>query len=420
MRRPPLLGAAAVLLLATASQVGAAPAANGKITGRVAPALRPTALTETTVLAIDASNLSVAGNTLATRAGTYSVTVPPGVYLAAAERVGQGAPEARGLSRLVRVKSGKAVSPPQITRRPQSSSGSSRHEGKLVLAVKELTAPSGRPEGRGLASMLQTDLWIVGHHCITLVEWMRRADILAEIRFQRSKSVDPSTRVTPRLIQPDVFVEGSVSTTGSSISWNIRLRRAGGGVVATDRGSVPMSQYLTVSRDIAERLLDKLGEDCLPTTIEGTFSGDLRVAGRSTFNGKIRFVRILPPRASGIAEYKVARVEFTTTIQAGGNCQGSATERVMLTNPDPNLSKLILETRPIPGKGYRYTIVSMFQRATPRQVTFTCNGAPASVPWIPAAALNTGSQKFTDGATFEGTNNEIATNVYRWKLEGSK
>jgi hypothetical protein len=234
--------------------------------------------------------------------------------------------------------------------------------------------------------MLQTDLWIAGHHCITLVEWMRRADILAELRFQRTRFVDPSTRVTPNLIRPDVFVQGSVSTTASSISWNIQLRRVGSGrVVASDNGSVPWSQYVTISRDIAERLLDKLGEDCLPSVIEGSFSGDLRVAGRTNFDGKIRFVRIQPSRASGIAEYRVARVEFTTTIAAGPGCQGSATERVTLTNVDPNLSKLILETRPVPGKGYRYTIVSMFQRSAPQQITFTCNGAPLSIPWIPAA-----------------------------------
>jgi hypothetical protein len=414
-----LIAAAAAILVVCASQAGAAPVADGKIAGRVAPALRPASGSETSVQAVDASNLTVAASGQVTRAGTYRLTVPPGVYLVAAAKVGRRTSPASGFSRLVRVRDGRTASPPQIRRRPQSAAGGSRVDGKPVLAVKEFTTQPSGIHGRALAGMLETDLFIAGDPCIVLVEWMRRADILAEIRLQQSNLVDPSTRVTPRLIRPDIFVEGSVSTSATSISWNVRMRQIGSGrIVARDSGSVPWAGYLEVSKDIAERLLAQLGASCLPKRVEGSFSGELTVAGKTTFTGKIRFDRIDPPPSRGLAEYRVSRVEFTTTIDGRPACQGTATEKVTLANVDTNLSKLVIDAKPV-AKRYRYFVVSMFQSPRPRQITFTCNGTPATIPWVPAAALHTGSSNFTDGVVFKGTNNELKPNTYTWDLKAT-
>lgn len=419
MRRRRLLVAGIGVLVVSASQAGAAPVAEGKITGRVAPALRPASGSETVVQALDASNLTVAAGGEVTRAGTYRLTVPPGVYLVSAEKLGRRTPAASGFSRLVRVRDGRTASPPQITRRPQSAARGSRVDGKPVLAVKEFTTRPSGTEGRALAGMLQTDLWIAGNPCVVLVEWMRRADILAEIRLQQSKFVDPSTRVTPNLTQPDIFVEGSVSTTASSVSWSVRMREIRTGrIVARDSARVPWARYLDVSGEIAKRLLEQLGADCLPQRIEGSFSGELTVAGTTTFTGEVRFDRIEPPPTRGLAEYRVSRVEFTTTIDGRPTCQGSATQRVTLTNVDPNLAKLVIDTHRDRSKGYRYFVVSMFQSPEQRMVTFVCNGAPVTTPWIPAAGLYTGSNKFTDGIVFKGTNNELKPNTYTWDLKG--
>jgi hypothetical protein len=411
---------AACIVVACAAQAGAAPVADGRITGRVAPPLRPASGAQTVVQAIDASSITLAATGRATRAGTYRLTVRPGVFLVAAEKLGRSTPPARGFSRLIRVASGKTASPPQITRRPQGAETGARVDGNPVLAVKEFTTRPSGIEGRALAGMLQTDLWIAGNPCVVLVEWMRRADVLAEIRLQQSKLVDPSTRVTPNLTRPDIFVEGSVSTTASSISWSVRMREIRTGrIVARDSGRVPWARYLDVSGEIAKRLLEQLGADCLPRRIEGSFSGELTVAGTTTFTGKVRFDRIEPPPTRGLAEYRVSRVEFTTTIDGRPTCQGSATQKVTLTNVDPNLAKLVIETRRDRDKGYRYFVVSMFQSPEQRTVTFVCNGAPVTTPWIPAAGLYTGSNKYTDGIVFKGTNNELKPNTYTWDLKGS-
>lgn len=414
------LTAVAACALVACTQVGAAPVADGKIAGRVAPALRPASGAQTTAQAIDASNLMVAASGNVTRAGTYKLSVPPGVYLVGVDKVGRRTAPATGYSRLARVADGRTISPPQITRRPQDAASVALHDGKPVIAVKEFTA-TGSPQaglGRGFATMLEVD--IVTNPCVVVVEWMRRADVLAEIRLQQSRFVDPSTRVTPRLIQPEIFVEGSIAIGQSSFSWNIRMRNVRTGrIVARDSGSAPGDRFFEVTPEIAERLLEQLGATCLPPRFEGTFSGELVVSGKTTFNGKIRFDRIDPPPAKGLVTYRVSRVEFTTTIDGRPGCQGTATAKVTLTNVDQRTSQLVIDPHRIKGKGYRYFVVSMFQSPQPRQVTFTCNGAPASVPWVPAAALNTGSSNFTDGQKLKGRNSEMAPSVYTWDLDGT-
>ena len=198
------------------------------------------------------------------------------------------------------------------------------------------------------------------------------------------------------------------------------MRRARGGrVVASDSGSAPMSRFLDISRDIAKRLLEQLGADCLPQRIEGSFSGEFNQSATTTFTGTIRFDRLETPTSSGIAEYRVSKVEFTTTIDGKPTCAGRFTEGVALTNVQPTLARLVIETRKLPGKGHRYFVVSMFQSPRQRQIMLTCNGVPATIPWVPAAALATGSNHFSDGVTFKGTNNEIVMNTYRWDLRGS-
>jgi hypothetical protein len=409
--------AAACIVVTCASQAGAAPVADGRITGSVAPTLRPTSGTESVALAIDASNLTIADVASVGRSGAFKLTVPPGVYLVATEKTARSAATAVGYSRLVRVRSGKGVSPPRIARRPQSAVRGGLVNGKVVVAVKEFSTSPRAVEGGGLASMVQTDLHRAGGSCIVVADWMRRGDILAEIRLQQRRDFDPSTRVTPHLLRPDVFVEGSVSPTVSSISWNIRMRNARTGrIVARDSGTVPRARYLDVSLDIARRLLEQLDAECLPTLIVGAFSGELKVGATTTFTGKIRFERIVPPPTKGLAEYRVAGVEFTTTIDGRPACQGSATEKVTLSNLDARLSKLVIDPNAVQGK-FRYFVVSMFQSPNQRQITLTCNGAPVTTPWIPAAALNTGSNQFSDGVTFKGTNAELKPNVYRWDLQ---
>jgi hypothetical protein len=81
---------------------------------------------------------------------------------------------------------------------------------------------------------------------------------------------------------------------------------------------------------------------------------------------------------------------------------------------------LTIDTRPDGSKGYRYAITAFF--ASPKQLTIdvVCNGVPTTLPWVPGAALNTGSDEYTDGEALKGRYESTGTAAtYTWNLEGS-
>jgi hypothetical protein len=93
------------------------------------------------------------------------------------------------------------------------------------------------------------------------VEWEDRALLQAEIDLQNTAFVDPATRVQKRWIDPDVFVEGTVTTgAGGSGAWSIRMRDAKtGAIVGGDDGSFPAGgDWFEAERQIADKLLDQI------------------------------------------------------------------------------------------------------------------------------------------------------------------
>ena len=414
---------AAALVVAGGSQVDAARAAT--IAGSVAADLRPTTGAATQARAVDASNLTVAGAAAVRKAGTYTLKVPPGTYLVAVDRVGARTAPAEGFSRLVRARSGK-VSPPVIRRRPQARQRGGLVGGKPAVAVKELTGSGPHAYvGRGIANMVTTDL--AASPCIVVVEWLRRSELLAEIRLQQSKYFDPSTRVTPRLIQPEIFVEGSVATTRTSISWNVRIRDARSGrILGSVRGTAGGDDFFEKVDELGRRLREILEGMCIPIRFEGTFTGENRTAGINRYSGSIVFVRNASSPA-GIATYRVERVSWRHTYTAPPPCTGQGSTNVEVLRPDPMSSVLVIDTRKT-ARGYGYAITAMFTSPSPLTITFTCNGASITQPWLPGAALNTGALgtplggagRFTDGTTIQGREESSGTaSTYTWNLKGS-
>ena len=91
-----------------------------------------------------------------------------------------------------------------------------------IVAVKAFTG-SG-PEAvvaPGISEMLITDLVTGDGTCQPkVVEWMRRAEMQAEIDLSNSRFGDPATRIHKNWWAPTVFVEGSIATRAAD-------RRAG-------------------------------------------------------------------------------------------------------------------------------------------------------------------------------------------------
>jgi hypothetical protein len=124
-------------------------------------------------------------------------------------------------------------------------------EGGPVVAVEAFTGTvteqvdgvptvnAGFP--RGFADLVLTEMVTAPSDCgMRIVEWMRRAEVVRENELSRSSAADPSTALPAgQLLQPDVFVRGTLNGDAQAVTWNVQLVTAEGGqVVATLSGSV--------------------------------------------------------------------------------------------------------------------------------------------------------------------------------------
>lgn len=418
----------------------------GTLRGSVAAALRPSAGAVTTVRAIDAQNGTTSARGRVGASGAYRLSAPPGVYLVVVEKVSRRARPVTGFGRLVRVRGGQT----SVLRTVNPGSAGARRTTAAVLSTRApalgsrsgaAVAAGGPPAvavryftgsgpfailGKGLADMIVTDL--VGSRCYVVVEWERRDLLLAEIRLQQSRWVDPSTRVTPRWIQPTIFVEGSVSTTESSVSWNIRMREiASGRIIGSDRGTAGAgASFFDAELALAKRLRKQLEQE-LCGRFTGQFSGRTRevAAGVQTldysFTGTVTFARNdAVDRWPGFASYTIERIDYTTTFTLSGLCTGRAIESVSPARDDQPGNTLHVARDVTAAKGRKYEINFNVERPARATLRATCSGTPVDYPWSAVAQIFTAAAPFYADATatrLQGTYNLPGTPVtYTWDL----
>lgn len=135
----------------------------------------------------------------------------------------------------------------------------------LAVAVRDFVG-SGSAEvrqfGPGFSDLLMVDLIdLTTKRCpFRVVEWKRSADALREIELQHSRYGDPATAVKRgQLVQPDVFIDGQLSSLGNGVRWDIQIRDAlSGAVLDSERGQADDAQVFDAITPLAERLADKL------------------------------------------------------------------------------------------------------------------------------------------------------------------
>lgn len=114
--------------------------------------------------------------------------------------------------------------------------------------------------GRGLASSVATDMvGAIPPECkMIMIEWQRRADIEKEQALQKSRHVDPKSRVGDKRIDPRYFVEGNVDTTATELSWSLQVRDSKTGQIVTrDSGTVKTENWTEASEGISKRIVNK-------------------------------------------------------------------------------------------------------------------------------------------------------------------
>lgn len=116
----------------------------------------------------------------------------------------------------------------------------------------------------------------------TQVEVIRRDAILQEIALANSNLVDPRSRIrTDMLIEPEYYIQGTVTTTETTTSWDLQIVDAqSGNSIGGDSGSANGLDIFDATSGIAQRLVDQLcGSDYLvhvevnANVIAGTYFG---------------------------------------------------------------------------------------------------------------------------------------------------
>lgn len=120
------------------------------------------------------------------------------------------------------------------------------------------TDPQFEPLGRGLASMLITDLSAL--EALQVVERGRISEILQEIEFQKSPYVDKDTAVEMgRGLGAEWVLTGAVMAVQPNMRLDARLVEvATGRVLEAEAVSGPVDEFFLLEKELATAILDKL------------------------------------------------------------------------------------------------------------------------------------------------------------------
>jgi hypothetical protein len=240
----------------------------------------------------------------------------------------------------------------------------------VTLVDFERDLPNGK--ARGLSNMLFEPVQRMIEACGGRQrDWSRRADIQKEIAFQQTKYVDPTTAAKPgQLLQPDVFITGTVSGDANNFTWKIEAVAAvGGEVIAADSGSAPNAKLsdFALHDQITKRLIDKVCKLRAGYRIDGKMD-DASIRGTICGNLDKPFTAVSPEVAG--------TWDFTPTTESGGTfsyqakniggATGSGAGTYVLTPAPQGGGKIRLA-----GKGTVHSPVGDFSAAITESISLT-------------------------------------------------
>lgn len=226
-----LIAAGAALVVVSGAQ--AAPSIGGRVTGSLPK--RSQALTE--VRAFNAASGAIVAAAGVGRSGAFRLALPPGGYLLATTTVPRrGAVrrrvtpvtladgQRRGAVKIARPRAAAARQAPPA-RAAYSQESKTITPGVIAFAIEEFRGATGQLAvmNRGLSALLQTDLVSTPCRSVEVANSADRRLVEQELTFQKSRYVDPSTRVTRNFVLADIVVQGRLRTSGSSLRYALTL-----------------------------------------------------------------------------------------------------------------------------------------------------------------------------------------------------
>lgn len=280
--------AAALLASGALSAVAPAPTVVGTVTGRLPAPSR--AVVE--IRAFDAASARMVAKATVSRTSAFRLALDPGGYVlvtGVVPRRGRGgavawrvtpltlAPGQRRTRVTIALPTGKAGQ--SGGRHPAYSQESGAiTPGRIAFSVERFTGATGDlgVMNRGLADLLQTDLSSTPCRTALVANASDRAVIEGELGFQRSRYVDPSTRVVRNFVTPDIVVRGRLQTRGADLVYTLVLvDRRTGRTLETLSGALLGADLFAAEQQLAARLAGRLcayGE-VFEVTFTGTGAG---------------------------------------------------------------------------------------------------------------------------------------------------
>jgi hypothetical protein len=288
--------AALVLLavFAAAPNAGAAPK-SGKFSGTLGFKAPKRAKVE--VRAINREDGSVAGVKTASRTGAFSMSLPAGAYLIVGTAIPtRGKASAIKQARVsVSLKAGQKRTKAKLTARKKKKSKRKVARaayvqelgqvtpGRVAVEIHAFTGATGELSvmNRGMADLLTTDvLQTAGDDCnVSLIEVMRRDDILKELELQKSPYFDQSTTVKRNFVLGDVEVRGTLKNGpgDKTLDYDVRLVDKAGKEVGRLKGSIDTTDIFKGEEKLAKELSDELCK------LSDTYEVTLQLNGAANF-----------------------------------------------------------------------------------------------------------------------------------------
>ncbi|MCD6726999.1 MAG: hypothetical protein LT070_07135 [Solirubrobacteraceae bacterium] len=224
-----LIATGAALVVADGAQ--AAPSIGGRVTG----SLPKRSLTE--VRAFDAASGTIAAAAGVGRSGAFRLSLPPGGYLLTTTTVPRrgavrrrvtpvtlAGGQRRGAVKIARPRAAAASRAPSA-HAAYSQESRTITPGAIAFAIEEFRGATGELAvmNRGLSALLQTDLVSTPCRSVEVANSADRKLVERELTFQKSRYVDPSTRVTRNFVLADIVVQGRLRTAGTSLRYALTL-----------------------------------------------------------------------------------------------------------------------------------------------------------------------------------------------------
>lgn len=260
------VAALAGVLIAVPAAPAAGPTVTGSVTGRLPPATRAL----TAIRAIELGGAQVAATEHVGAKGVFRLALAPGAYVldvSVTPRRGRAGAVRRAVPvsiapgqrrRALRIATPTARSAAVGARAASTQESGAINPGRIAFLVEEFAGATGVFSGmdRGLTEMLGVDPSSNPPCRTAQVAGARdRTLVLRELKLQKSKYFDPSTRVKRNFILPDILIRGRLRSHGDALAYTVTLVDARTRVaLETLSGTMPSATFFDAEQRLAAQL----------------------------------------------------------------------------------------------------------------------------------------------------------------------